>query len=307
MVIYRLSCFLIFQIVEIPIAIPKRGFNPSSLLETRILSEKHGQHELVDLQKPGKTWGSLLKAWGLGSLFSVSKKGMVAIAGPYRASAGKFSTKRTLDALPSGSPLAASPIIVMLDQVTKTGGGGGWKHCLRGILLFLRHWWWHDLHLRFSKKTCWKTHAPRSESKPLILGMVIPPLTGNPYNGYINTYCKVDDHPTNDKTCLDLKKVDEEAVNYRLWHPPGCAAAFGLKGRDAEHSNVFPATWVFIRQKSIQWFFCGGLICPFLISFNQSERRLFVRWRQHINGIFGSLISPKLQARHSISVAQELV
>lgn len=147
MVIYRLSCFLIFQIVEIPIAIPKHGFNPSSLLETRILSEKHGQHELVDLQKPGKTWGSLLKAWGLGSLFSVSKKGMVAIAGPYRASAGKFSTKRTLDALPSGSPLAASPSVGPLDQWGKTLFAGH-----RAASPVFIHWWWHDLHLRFSKK-----------------------------------------------------------------------------------------------------------------------------------------------------------
>ena len=35
-------------------------------------------------------------------------------------------------------------------------------------------------------------------SKVAILGMVIPhipPLIGNPYNGYINPYCWVDDHP----------------------------------------------------------------------------------------------------------------
>ena len=31
-------------------------------------------------------------------------------------------------------------------------------------------------------------------SKLLILGVVIPPLVGNPYNGYINPYYKVDDH-----------------------------------------------------------------------------------------------------------------
>ena len=31
-------------------------------------------------------------------------------------------------------------------------------------------------------------------SKLLVLGMVIQPLIGNPYNGYINTYW-VDDHP----------------------------------------------------------------------------------------------------------------
>ena len=29
----------------------------------------------------------------------------------------------------------------------------------------------------------------------LVLGMVIQPLIGNPYNGYINPYYWVDDHP----------------------------------------------------------------------------------------------------------------
>ena len=114
---------------------------------------------------------------------------------PYCASAGKFSTKRTLDALPSGSPLAASPIAGQLGWKTLFAGHravspvlstGGGTTCI-----------WD-----FQKKTCWKTHMPRSESKLLISGMVIRPLTGNPYNGYINPYCKVDDHPTNDKTCL---------------------------------------------------------------------------------------------------------
>ena len=64
--------------------------------------------------------------WRLGDweVYFPVQKGNGRYSHPYRASAGKFSTKRTLDALPSGSPLAASPIIVMLDQVTKTGGGG---------------------------------------------------------------------------------------------------------------------------------------------------------------------------------------
>lgn len=68
--------------------------------------------------------GKFVEGLGTGkSIFRV-QKGNGRYSHPYRASAGKFSTKRTLDALPSGSPLAASPIIVMLDQVTKTGGGG---------------------------------------------------------------------------------------------------------------------------------------------------------------------------------------
>ena len=32
-------------------------------------------------------------------------------------------------------------------------------------------------------------------SKVAILGMVIPPSNRNPYNGYINPYYWVDDHP----------------------------------------------------------------------------------------------------------------
>ena len=32
-------------------------------------------------------------------------------------------------------------------------------------------------------------------SKLLVLGMVIQPLIGNPYNGYINPYYWIDDHP----------------------------------------------------------------------------------------------------------------
>ena len=39
------------------------------------------------------------------------------------------------------------------------------------------------------------------QSKLLILGMGdLPPLIRNPYNGYINPYYKVDDHPYHRKT-----------------------------------------------------------------------------------------------------------
>ena len=37
------------------------------------------------------------------------------------------------------------------------------------------------------------THEPGS--KLVVLGMAIPPLIGNPCNGYINPYYWVDDHP----------------------------------------------------------------------------------------------------------------
>ena len=41
----------------------------------------------------------------------------------------------------------------------------------------------------------WKTLSFEPGSKLPVLGMVIQPLIGNPYNGYINPYYWVDDHP----------------------------------------------------------------------------------------------------------------
>ena len=41
----------------------------------------------------------------------------------------------------------------------------------------------------------WNTQLHEPGSKLLVLGMVIQPLIGNPYNGYINPYYWVDDDP----------------------------------------------------------------------------------------------------------------
>ena len=41
----------------------------------------------------------------------------------------------------------------------------------------------------------WKTALYVPWSKVAILGMVIPLFNRNPYNGYINPYYWVDDHP----------------------------------------------------------------------------------------------------------------
>ena len=55
-------------------------------------------------------------------------------------------------------------------------------------------------------------------SKLVVLGMVIPPLIGNPYNGYINPYYWADDHPLlyGNNGCLD---------------PGTCANKFGMRGK----------------------------------------------------------------------------
>ena len=121
--------------------------------------------------KTRKNLGKFVEGLGTGKSIFLSKKGMVAIAihiAPLRANSPQ---KGRLMHCHLDHPWQLRQLL--LCWIRSQRRGGGWKHCLRGILLFLRHWWWHDLHLRFSKKTCWKTHAPRSESKPLILGMVI--------------------------------------------------------------------------------------------------------------------------------------
>ena len=67
----------------------------------------------------------------------------------------------------------------MLVLRSVAGGGGGVS--LKSV----------DLQIRLFLTLC--LYEPGS--KLLVLGMVIPPLIGNPYNGYINPYYWVDDHP----------------------------------------------------------------------------------------------------------------
>ena len=70
-------------------------------------------------------------------------------------------------------------------------------------------------------------------SKLLVLGMVIQPLIGNPYNGYINPYYWVDDHPL---LYRNNGSLDPSTFNYLLlsinmrypknpWDVMGCQVA----------------------------------------------------------------------------------
>ena len=52
--------------------------------------------------------------------------------------------------------------------------------------------------LRYYKAWAKGSYVPGS--KLVIFGMVIPPLIGNPYNGYVNPYYELDDHPYHRKT-----------------------------------------------------------------------------------------------------------
>ena len=55
----------------------------------------------------------------------------------------------------------------------------------------LRHIWTVAV-FATTKKHVYR-YEPGSRSKLLVLGMVIQPLIGNPYNGYINPYYWVDE------------------------------------------------------------------------------------------------------------------
>ena len=66
-------------------------------------------------------------------------------------------------------------------------------------------------------------------SKVAILGMVIPPLIGNPYNGYVNPYYWVDDHPP---LCGNNGSLDSDPGTYvhrfeDVHHPRQHAASRG--------------------------------------------------------------------------------
>ena len=72
--------------------------------------------------------------------------------------------------------------------------------------------WWRFIHPLFGKPSV----LCEPGSKLLVLGMVIQPLIGNPYNGYINPYYWVDDHPQlygnigslDPSTCIKLKSAE---------------------------------------------------------------------------------------------------
>ena len=58
----------------------------------------------------------------------------------------------------------------------------------------LEKWWERKTSFRFPfGKVYFQGRAVKVREG--ILGMVIPPIIGNPDNGYLNPYCKVDDHP----------------------------------------------------------------------------------------------------------------
>ncbi len=94
--------------------------------------------------------------------------------------------------------------------------GGGWELFFGGICFFniwcqkhpKKNWsgkfgLWKNRCKKPGKNKTWcqqKLWSFVPGSKLLILGMVILPLIGNPCNGHINPYYKVDDHPYHPKS-----------------------------------------------------------------------------------------------------------
>ena len=72
-------------------------------------------------------------------------------------------------------------------------------------------------------------------SKLVVLGMVIPPLIGNPYNGYINPYYWVDDHPLlyGNNGSLDPSTYISSLRYISKYTPPGSSkpSSYGKKNK----------------------------------------------------------------------------
>ena len=95
------------------------------------------------------------------------------------------------------------------------------------------------------------SHVPGS--KVAILGMVIPPFNRNPYNGYINPYYWVDDHPLlygNDRS-LD-PGTHWEAAGFRDGTPSSHRFYQGLR---IHLSELLPPL---LPKSAVSDFFFGG-------------------------------------------------
>ena len=99
------------------------------------------------------------------------------------------------------------------DRLNTHGGGIGWQlfssNMPPHLLRLLRNDFVVVLFVKFAR--CWHLSCAKvrrklreylanmssyeAGSELVALGMAIPPLIGNPYNGYINPYYWVDDHP----------------------------------------------------------------------------------------------------------------
>ena len=74
-------------------------------------------------------------------------------------------------------------------------------------------------------------------SKLLVLGMVIQPLIGNPYNGYINPYYWVDDHPLlyGNNGSLDPSTINHEQSNIHTVNIPLSHGSY----RSKHHFSIY--------------------------------------------------------------------
>ena len=77
-------------------------------------------------------------------------------------------------------------------------------------------------------------------SKLLVLGMVIQPLMGNPYNGYINPYYWVDDHPLlyGNNGSLDPSTSKFQTPDPEKDHTFGSPNYFEIDERIPNHKQV---------------------------------------------------------------------
>ena len=115
----------------------------------------------------------------------------------------------------------------------------------------------------FEQNLPWNTPMPfptpnpsEPGSKLLVLGMVIQPLIGNPYNGYINPYYWVDDHPLLYGNIGSLDPIPSGKRSISQCLPNGVASGLTHKERcsrnDVWHCNqIMMALLLYSRDLNI--------------------------------------------------------
>ena len=118
------------------------------------------------------------------------------------------------------------------------------KSCLVSWILSRKEWVCYD------SFPCVKiVYEPGS--KLLVLGMVIQPLIGNPYNGYVNPYYWVDDHPL-----LYGNNGSLDPSTYNIIHPGSLTASLPLKNDGWKTSLSF---WVQVPFQGLLLLNFGGV------------------------------------------------
>ena len=137
----------------------------------------------------------------------------------------------------------------------------------------------NDLNLTGFHPLCLSLTLHEPGSKLVVLGMAIPPLIGNPYNGYINPYYWVDDHPLLYGNNGSWSTLAHQHLSYELFQilrtqgsssrSPKCKLLFSLR-HFGSWNNLFTRyhlpCWIYIYNPSEELKTCPWLSELFLFN-----------------------------------------